>query len=69
MNRPKSSSDSKKTSSGRKQHGLIDDDGQFSLDSEEEGLQSKEKDKDSEEIDEPPEQAVFRFEELYCLIE
>lgn len=61
LNRPKSSSDSKKTSTGRKSHGTIDDDGQFSIDdSDEESVQSKEKDKDSEEIDEPPEQAQFR---------
>lgn len=60
MNRPKSSSDSKKSSSGRKSHGTIDDDGQFTMESEEDEMPSKEKDKDSEEIDEPPEHSVFR---------
>lgn len=61
LNRPKSSSDSKKSSSNRKSHGTIDDDGHFrELDSEEEEVPSKEKDRDSEEIDEPPEQSVFR---------
>lgn len=61
LNRPKSSSDSKKSSSNRKSHGTIDEEGPYALDSEEDEIQSKEKaDKDSEEIDEPPEQSVFR---------
>lgn len=60
LNRPKSSSDSKKTSGSRKSH-VIDDDGQFTMDSEEEDIPSKEKvDKDSEEIDEPPEHSIYR---------
>jgi hypothetical protein len=60
LNRPKGSSDSKKSSSSRKSHGQIDDDGQFTIDSEEEDIPSKEKDKDSEEIDEPENHAIFR---------
>ncbi|KAL7046572.1 hypothetical protein ACKWTF_002641 [Chironomus riparius] len=61
LNRPKSSSDSKKTSTGRKTHGTIDDDGQFQIDdSDEERVQSKETDKDSDEVEEPPEQGQFR---------
>lgn len=63
LNRPKGSSD-KKTSSSRKSHGTIGDDEHFTMDSEEEeDPRSKEKhdpDRDSEEIDEPPEQSVFR---------
>lgn len=59
LNRPKTTSD-KKTSSSRKTHGNVDDDNQFTLESEEEDVPSKEKDKDSEEIEEPPEQSVFR---------
>jgi hypothetical protein len=42
---------------------VIDDDGQFQIDSDEDDVPSKEKvdvEKDSEEIDEPPEQGVFR---------
>jgi hypothetical protein len=60
LNRPKSSSDSKKSSSNRKSHGTIDDDGQFTMDSEEEDIPSKEKEKDSEELEEPPNEGIFR---------
>lgn len=61
LNRPKSSSDSKKSSGSRKSHGTIDEEGPYITDSDEEDMPSKEKaDKDSEEIDEPPEQSVFR---------
>ena len=38
LNRPKSSSDSKSKSSNRKSHGVLDDDGQFSMGSDEENV-------------------------------
>ena len=58
LNRPKGSADIKKKSS-RKQHAHIDDGGHYMIDSEE-NLHSKETETDSEEIDESPEQALFR---------
>lgn len=62
LNRPKSSSDSKSKSSNRKTgHGHIDEEGTYQQESEEEvDERSKEKERDSEEIDEPPHEAVFR---------
>lgn len=59
LNRPKGSSDSKAKSSNRKQHGQIDEEGQYLPDSEEDS-HSHEKEKDSEEIDESPEVSIFR---------
>jgi hypothetical protein len=62
LNRPKGG-DQKKISSGRKgTHGAQEDDGQFGMDSDEEGVPgSREKIKDSEEIDELPEHSIFRY--------
>ena len=46
LNRPKSSSDSKKSSSNRKSHGQIDEEGPYTIDSDEEEQPSKEKERD-----------------------
>lgn len=60
LNRPKGGSD-KKVSSSRKTHGgPHDDDGNFQGESEEDIPSREKQDKDSEEIDEAPEQSVFR---------
>lgn len=60
MNRPKGGGD-KKVSSSRKTHGgQHDEDGNLPGESEEDHNQSREPDKDSEEIDEIPEQSIFK---------
>lgn len=63
LNRPKSSSDSKKSSSNRKSHVIDENEGHYMIDSDEDDMPSREKvdpEKDSEEIDEPPEHTAFR---------